>query len=92
VIRSTRNRNPTTTIPSCSRGRRAGTGEQIDLRPGPPHFSDRERELLHHVVERGVVDVEQLGRALGTGDDTVRHVLEVLSRKLALLAVTDASD
>ena len=68
------------------------TSEHIDLRPGPPQFSDREREVLHHVVERGVVGVEELGRALGTGDDAIRHVLEVLSRKLALLAVTDERD
>jgi len=56
--------------------------EIIDVRTSCFRLSDRERALLRTLVDRDVVELDDIGRALGTGDEGVFATMRSIAEKL----------
>jgi DNA-binding CsgD family transcriptional regulator len=54
----------------------------IDVRGSRFSLTAAEREVLHTIVDRDVIDVAEIGRALGTSDDGVYALLAGIAEKL----------
>jgi hypothetical protein len=53
----------------------------IDLRTSRFELTRDERALLQTIVDRNVIDLEAIGRSLGTGDDGVFTLMSHIAEK-----------
>lgn len=65
-------------------GRQVGVSddEVIDVRTSAFQLSDGERALLRTIVDRDVIDLDEMGRCLGTSDEGVFAVMSGIAEKL----------